>query len=587
MNTSEVGTFFGPPASPLFGVLHLPKDQQIRGGVVICGSLGREGINSVRLQRILANDLADRGFGVLRFDYLGTGDSAYTQSRDDAVDNWRLSVGYALSYLKDIGAQSITAIGLRAGCLILNDVLAGSHRVDRVVYVDPAGTGRRYLREQTALFMVSVGDDSPPPGTVSIIGARLSAPAAKEFRALSLDISRPGVDHLLVLRAGELDAKVSALAEIDRAESLIVDDLAESAQPGQLVTPIPLKAIDGVIDWVDATESTVRTSATPRYATSARMPGEGRSDGHGVIECIESIGPSGLFAIRTRPEHSLPGEGKVVVFNASANDPHVGPSREWVELSRRIAESGAQALRWDRSGVGQSGPISRKQWRPIYTRRDVRAAIDAAEHAATDVRDVQMVGPCSGSWYAAQAARAAGSGSVVLINPRIWSWQIGAIHLRQWSLKRSLHGGAATGQGTASQVLVFMKRAVAYVSRTLQKAGRKYTPHFVLILLGRLGLVQVPEVMLAALARSGAATIVLLSPWDTDLFTSRGGYTALKRLDRVAVPPRLVTTQDGDHALYHQAMLEALRRVVIESLTANSATGLKRCPTSPHGPTPT
>ncbi len=141
LTTTEVPTFFGPSDSPLFGVVHLPADNQIRGGVVICGSLGKEGMDSVRLHRILADRLAHRGFGVLRFDYLGLGDSAYAQVRDDAVANWVASVGHALDYLSLIGAESTTAIGIRAGCLILDDYLAQSraqsHTVDRAVYLDP------------------------------------------------------------------------------------------------------------------------------------------------------------------------------------------------------------------------------------------------------------------------------------------------------------------------------------------------------------------------------------------------------------------------------------------------------------------
>ena len=126
MTTTEVPTFFGPSDSPLFGVLHLPVDNQIRGGVLICGSLGKEGMDSVRLHRILADSLARRGFGVLRFDYLGVGDSAFGQVRDDAVANWVASVGHALDYLTLIGAESVSAIGVRAGCLILQEYLAQS-----------------------------------------------------------------------------------------------------------------------------------------------------------------------------------------------------------------------------------------------------------------------------------------------------------------------------------------------------------------------------------------------------------------------------------------------------------------------------
>jgi hypothetical protein len=54
MTTTEVPTFFGPSGSPLFGVLHLPVDNQIRGGVLICGSLGKEGMDSVFLIGIVS-----------------------------------------------------------------------------------------------------------------------------------------------------------------------------------------------------------------------------------------------------------------------------------------------------------------------------------------------------------------------------------------------------------------------------------------------------------------------------------------------------------------------------------------------------
>src|SRR6202012_466655 len=167
LTPTEVPTFFGPSDSPLFGVVHLPVDHQIRGGVLICGSLGKEGMDSVRLHRVLAGDLARRGFGVLRFDYLGLGDSAYAQVRDDAVANWVVSVSHALDYLTLIGAKSTTAIGIRAGCLILDEYLAQPHTVSRVVYLDPAGTGRRYLREHTTLYKLLVGEHVPPPGEVT------------------------------------------------------------------------------------------------------------------------------------------------------------------------------------------------------------------------------------------------------------------------------------------------------------------------------------------------------------------------------------------------------------------------------------
>jgi hypothetical protein len=78
------------------------------------------------------------------------GDSAYGQGRDDAVAGWVASVGHALDYLTLIGAEQTTAIGIRAGFLILDGYLAHAHphAVNRVVYLDPTGTGRREAEPQ-------------------------------------------------------------------------------------------------------------------------------------------------------------------------------------------------------------------------------------------------------------------------------------------------------------------------------------------------------------------------------------------------------------------------------------------------------
>ena len=571
VNTTEVATYFGPPASPLFGVLHLPKGSQIRGGVIICGSLGKEGMDSVRLQRPLADGLADRGFAVLRFDYLGTGDSAFTQGRDDAVDNWRRSIEHALEYINEIGVESVTAIGLRAGTLILSDFLAKSPCVDRVVYLDPVGTGRRYLREQTALATLSVGADSATVGMVSIAGARLSALAAKEFSALSLVTDPPaGIDHLLVLRTGQSDAKVNTLAQAHRVRSVTVDGLTEFAQIQETLTPLPLPAIDTMIDWVDEAESPIRTTATPRYVTSVNMPAEGPSQACAVVESIENIGPDGLFAIRTRPEHTAPGEGKVVLFHGTAYDLHIGPMREWVELSRRVTASGAQALRFDQSGIGNSGPVSREQWRPVFSRRGIVGALAAAEHAAKDPLNMLSVGVCSGAWHAAHAARATGTGTVILVNSIPWNWRTASVFLWQWDVKKSLRSATHSGPRTNSKVEGWRKRAIVSMKparRTLQKRVHRITPRFVLMLLWRLGFAQVPEAILAELNRNGTATTVILCPRDAELFKNKCGYSGLKRLERASMTPKLVTPPAGDHPAYHQVMLEAIREAVTETLT--------------------
>src|ERR1700761_1636177 len=560
--TTEVPTFFGPSDSPLFGVVHLPVDNQIRGGILICGSLGKEGMDSVRLQRVLADGLARRGFGVLRFDYLGLGDSAYAQGRDDAVADWVASVGHALDYLTLIGAESATAIGIRAGCLILNEYLAQSHTVNRVVYLDPYGTGRRYLREHSPLFRLSVGEDAATPGEVSVIGGRLSDHAAAEFAALRMGanpVSAHGVDNvLLVGRPAETDKRVTALASAEGVDSIITGGLPECAAPTPMPLPIPFTAVDSIIDWIDGNVPTRTHRAVPQYLTTATMPAEG-PDGVDVFESIDRIEPNGLFAIRTLPRRRSPAPAKTVLFFVTANDLHVGPAREWVELSRRIAAAGSQALRWDPAGQGLSGQINWGPWRWVYSKADITDSIAVARHACQDAGQLELVGICSGSWYAAQAARGIGARSAILVNLLVWNWRVTPTLLQQWGVqKEALHANAAlhadaasdTGGGAGESRTKRLKAILNPARKRTKSSIHQHLPRSVLRVLSRVGLVLLPEDVLTALAHRGTNVTLIASPEDEEEFTVKGGRAALDRLQRTSQPPRLVATPTGDHSAH-------------------------------------
>jgi hypothetical protein len=568
---TEVPTFFGPSESPLFGVVHLPVDNQIRGGVLICGSLGKEGMDSVRLQRVLAGGLASRGFAVLRFDYLGLGDSAYAQARDNAVANWVASVDHALDYLTLIGAQSATAIGIRAGCLILNEYLgqSQSHTINRVVYLDPYGTGKRYLREHRTLFRLSVGADAATPGEVSIIGGRLSDHAAAEFAALRMGanpVSAHGVDNLLLVgRPAETDKHVTALASAEGVDSIIASGLPECAAPMPTPLPIPFNAVDSIIDWIDGNAPTRTHRVVPQYLTTVTMPAE-RPDGVDVFESIERIGPSGLFAIRTQPRRRRPAPAKTVLFFVMSNDLHVGPAREWVELSRRIAATGSQAVRWDPARQGLSGPISRDRWRRIYSRADITDAAAVARHACHDAGELQLVGICSGAWYAAQAARNLGARSAILVNVQVWNWRVTPTLLSQWGFRKitlNTNAPGDTGGGAAGSRAKRLKALLNPAREPTKNFMHNHLPRYVLRVLNWAGLVYLPEVVLTTLARRGTDVTLIAAPEDAEQFTAKGGQAALRRLQWTSRPPRLIATPTGDHPANHPAVLAEIRNAVL------------------------
>lgn len=560
---TEEPMFFGPADGPLFGVLHLPADNCIRGAVLICGSLGKEGMDSARLQRVVADTLARRGFAVLRFDYLGTGDSAYSQGRDDAVADWLHSIAEAAAYLTSLGIQSITAIGIRAGALLLNEYLADQPTsLENVVYFDPVGTGRRYLREHTTLYRLAAGADATVPGITLIIGARLGEAATSKFGALRFDPSRhPTGGTLLVTRSTETESRITDFAATDGVETITGEGLAEFAQSADVMVPMPLQAADAMIDWIDLKASDRRTKVTPVYSRSVVIPAA-EPDGISVVEQIERIGPRGLFGIRAVPERAATATGKAVLFFATANDSHHGPSREWVELSRQVAASGSQAVRWARAGLGSDGNVSRDQWQAVYSTTDIADAVDAARHTSSDPHQLELVGVCSGSWYAAHVARAVGAGHIVMVNQAMWSWSVLTTLPWQWNLRNSLRTAhvSASEDWTTERARKKLVASLKPARNRLILGARRLTPRWLHMLLGRIGLMHAPEVVLTALSRGGTDITVLASPWDVEQFTAKGGLGALTRLDRT----KLVQTTSGDHSGYHPAILSAIRGVVLE-----------------------
>src|SRR6202035_3324835 len=162
-------------------------------------------------------------------------------------------------------------------------------------------------------------------------------------------------------------------------------------RPLPIPLPIPVAAVDSIIDWIDGNVPTRTHRAVPQYLTTVTMPAEGH-DGVDVFESIERIEPNGLFAIHTLPRRRSPVPAKTVLFFVTSNDLHVGPAREWVELSRRIAAAGSQAVRWDPVGQGLSGQIRGDPWRTVYSKADITDAIAVARHACQEAGELQVVG---------------------------------------------------------------------------------------------------------------------------------------------------------------------------------------------------
>src|SRR6201997_1224593 len=208
-----------------------------------------------------------------------------------------------------------------------------------------------------------------------------------------------------------------------------------------------------------------------------------------------------------------------------ANDLHVGPAREWVELSRRVAAAGSQAVRWDPAGQGLLGQISRDRWRRVYSKADITDSIAVARHACQDAGKLELVGICSGGWNAAQAARNIGAQSAILVNVQVWNWRVTPTLLEQWGFrKKTLNTNAVsdTGGGPSESRTTKRRKALLNLARELTKSFmHNHLPRYVLRMLSRVGLVYLPEDVLTTLAHGGTDVTLIVAPEDLESFTAK------------------------------------------------------------------
>jgi pimeloyl-ACP methyl ester carboxylesterase len=140
--------YFSAPEADLFAVYHEPRSGAARqSAVLLCYPLGHEYLNAHRAYRQIATLLSEAGFPVLRFDYLGSGDSGGS-SEQASLDLWMRNVTQAVAELQaKSGASRLCFVGVRLGATLA--LLAAAHgaAVESLVVWDPIVNGNAYLHE--------------------------------------------------------------------------------------------------------------------------------------------------------------------------------------------------------------------------------------------------------------------------------------------------------------------------------------------------------------------------------------------------------------------------------------------------------
>jgi uncharacterized protein len=253
--------FFGSSHEQLFGCYHSPPEGPTRGtAVVLCYPFGQEYIRSHRSFVQLATRLALRGFGVLRFDYFGSGDSAGDSGAGN-VARWVSDIESAVAEVTRRAATSaIVLVGLRLGALLAVQHACRRGPVDGLVLWDPLSSGLDYLEDLRQQQETLLRHAYLTPGGLSreldeVLGFPVTAGLRSELAALRItcDHARPAARRTLLIRS-ESGRRAHSVASLFAGLAPEVEQRSLDEQQVWLTQAskglVPHALVEEIVSWI-------------------------------------------------------------------------------------------------------------------------------------------------------------------------------------------------------------------------------------------------------------------------------------------------------------------------------------------------
>ncbi|SAK91637.1 alpha/beta hydrolase [Caballeronia fortuita] len=389
-------------------------------GVVLCNTFGHEYVWTYSGMRYLADALAARGISVLRFDYMGTGDSAGADLAPDQFESSVDDVSAAVDWLRtSAGAERVTLCGFRVGAAF---ALAAALRrpVDELVLLAPVSSGRLYMRELSIVRKTWIELLAPPlrdmqqdDAPLNVLGQVYGDGFRESLQAIDLvaqvqgAASAPARRALIMnLKSGGTDPLRDALAAKGvEAQARPFEDLTGFLQETAF-NALPKAAFAEVVEWIAGAASSATRAAFVRDADD--WPAL-KIDTPEAVERPVRIGDEKLFGILCEPRTRSTRGSVFLIANTSASA-RMGDSRLSVRIARELARRGIASLRFDARGRGdspaapgevQSDTAFGRIYNPIAT-EDTAAA--ARWLSRQGFRSIFSFGVCSGAYHALKAA---------------------------------------------------------------------------------------------------------------------------------------------------------------------------------------
>jgi len=424
--------YFASTNRTLFGWTHIPTEApRATTGVVICSPFGYEAICSHRSVRSFAQAIAAAGLPVLRFDYCGTGDSEDIEPNGDQLSAWSQDVIAAGDELRrSADVEHIYLLGFRLGVLVAAKAAASYAGIKGLIAIAPVTSGRNYLRELRTIQLASAKRTaSAEKGGIHVAGFSLSAASIASLN--TIDLTGLSVPDVLVVDRREAPAARTWCESLTsrgfRAEYLALTGFVRMMMTQPHLASVPHTMISAACDWLKrvAPAGTAGEIAAPphRALIASRMSKTtwvlpDSSDPMTERLCV--LGSEArLFGIVTEPRRSEKRRRGIILLNAGATH-HVGPNRMYVTLARRWAQNGYVVLRFDLSGLGDSGSVKDQKENEVYPEcavAEIRAAVDFLR-SQYGVNTISLAGLCSGAYHCLRAAVADTAVTrIMLVNP--------------------------------------------------------------------------------------------------------------------------------------------------------------------------
>ena len=145
---NETPFFFKADSYNLFGILHRPENKLVEKAFVFCQPFAEEKLWTQRVYVNFARELVKQGYAVLRFDFMGNGDSEGEFEQSTIRTNVN-DINCAIELVKSEfdGIQDIGLMGLRLGASLACQIAEQRNDICRLVLWDPILDGSRYMQE--------------------------------------------------------------------------------------------------------------------------------------------------------------------------------------------------------------------------------------------------------------------------------------------------------------------------------------------------------------------------------------------------------------------------------------------------------